>query len=305
MGAIGEIIKKEQVSSIIMGDFVKDKRVLSQESVLSAEQIAEFQTVILDYYKENAREFPWRQTRDAYRILVSELMLQQTQTERVVQKYDEWLKAFPSVEAVSAAGLSAVLEKWSGLGYNRRARFLQNACTQIVQKHGGVVPQSVEELEALSGIGPYTARAVATFAYNKAEVFIETNIRSLYLFFFFKDKSDVTDKMILPLIEQTLYRPNPRLWYYALMDYGADLKKRVQNPNRKSAHYTKQSKFTGSLREGRGAILRALVGGAGLTIEQIAQAEKIESARLCKAATALQSEGFICEENGVYRICDG
>lgn len=274
---------------------------------LDADKIAEFQRSILDFYERQGRDFPWRHTVNPYEILVSEIMLQQTQTERVLPKYLAWLKRFPDVQTLAAAPLADVLALWSGLGYNRRARFLQQACRLISERiaKGGTFPDTADELDALPGIGPYTARAVCTFAFNKPEVFIETNIRSVYIFFFFPDAAglEVKDSDLLYLIEQTLYRENPRLWYYALMDYGAALKKKVENPSRKSRHYTKQSRFEGSLRQARGAIIRQLVNSAsGCALYDIARKENIEPELLEKAASALAAEKIITSDGALYRI---
>ena len=179
------------------------------------------------------------------------------------------------------------------------------ACRTICAEHGGVVPSDAESLDALPGIGAYTARAIAAFAFNKAEAFIETNIRSVFIHFFF-EADEVSDSDILPLVEATLDRSNPRLWYYALMDYGADLKKRGENPSRKSKSYAKQSAFAGSLRQARGAILRQLTkignGGAGLTLEEIAESERIDLARLATAAEKLVEEGMIRGAGGRFVV---
>jgi A/G-specific adenine glycosylase len=191
---------------------------------------------------------------------------------------------------------------WSGLGYNRRARYLHDA-SKIIAQTG--FPHSVDELKKLPGIGAYTAGAVTTFAFNTPEVFIETNIRSVFIFFFFTQDAmpqSVHDREILSLIEQTLYRGDPRLWYYALMDYGAELKKKVQNPSRKSVHYTKQSIFKGSIREARGAVLRSLTVHGKSSLAEIAKKESIEYDRLKKAADLLVAEHFINEEDGVFFI---
>ncbi len=269
--------------------------------------VREFRCSVLDFYAGSARDFPWRHTENPYEILVSEIMLQQTQTERVLPKYEAWLKRFPDAQSLASASLSEVLALWSGLGYNRRARFLQQACRLISERiaKGGTFPDTADELDALPGIGPYTARAVCTFAFNKPEVFIETNIRSVYIFFFFphENTKGVADKDLLPLIEKTLYRENPRLWYYALMDYGAALKKKVENPSRKSRHYTKQSRFEGSLRQARGAIVRSLVNSAsGCALYDIARKENIDPELLEKAASALAGENIITSDGALYRI---
>lgn len=270
--------------------------------MLQPEESAAFQKTILDYYRMYGRQFPWRETADAYEILVSEMMLQQTQTERVVPKYTAWLERFPTAQSLADASLSNVLAQWSGLGYNRRARFLQEACRIVCSRYGGVFPSDAESLDALPGVGPYTARAVASFAFGLPEVFIETNIRSVFIFFFFKDRDAVSDKEILPLIEQTLLRENPRIWYYALMDYGAELKKKVHNPNRKSRHYTKQPSFAGSLRQARGAVLRSLVHSGSASLAAIAEAEHIEYERIAAAAEALLAERLIADNGGIYTI---
>lgn len=285
--------------------------------------VQEFQSMILDFYRQEGRSFPWRETCDPYEILVSELMLQQTQTERVVPKYLNWLQEFPTAQALAQSPFSQVLAAWSGLGYNRRAGYLQEACRQVVEELGGVFPSSARELEKLRGVGPYTARAVATFAFNKPEVFIETNIRSVYLFLFFprdnfpseqegghKEADEashpvkVADSSLMPLIEATLYHEDPRSWYYALMDYGARLKKSTANPNRRSLHYSRQSKFQGSLRQARGAIVKSLAQTQGniLSLKEIEGESGIELYRLESAVESLVAEGMICRQGDLYCI---
>lgn len=262
----------------------------------------EFQKTILDYYAAHGRSFPWRTTQDPYAILVSEFMLQQTQTERVVEKYNRWLEVFPTVESLAQASFVQVLEQWVGLGYNRRARFLHQCAQAIVQEHNGQVPKDAAVLQTLPGIGPYTAAAVSTFAYNKPHAFIETNIRAVYIFFFFKDKETVSDKDLFPQIKASLYTENPRLWYYALMDYGAALKKVIVNPNRKSKHYTKQSQFEGSVRQARGAVIRSLTGQNGQAYTELYANTRTEQPLFDKALEGLIHEGFVAENSGIYSI---
>lgn len=269
---------------------------------LTADEIYTFRKTIRDYYLQVGRSFPWRETHDPYRILVSEIMLQQTQTDRVVPKYEEWLSVFPDVKTLAGAPFSLVLEHWVGLGYNRRARFLQESCRIIQEKYAGVFPQNPDALDALPGIGPYTARAVATFSFGTPEVFIETNIRSVFIFFFFPDKDAVTDSEILELVAETLDDTDPRSWYYALMDYGATLKKKVTNPNRKSRHYTRQSKFDGSLRQARGCIIRYLSLHKSAGLAEIAESESIPYERIERASLNLLSEQMIAECDGEYHI---
>lgn len=262
----------------------------------------DFQRTILDYYDKHGRSFPWRTTSDPYAILVSEFMLQQTQTERVAEKYRQWLEVFPSITDLAAASFVQVLEQWVGLGYNRRARFLHRCAQIISSEYGGIVPEDPAVLQTLPGIGPYTAAAVSTFAYNKPNAFIETNIRAVFIFFFFKDRTGISDKEIFPLIKAGIYTENPRLWYYALMDYGAELKKKTVNPNRKSKHYTKQSKFEGSVRQARGALIRSLTVREGQQYSDLYTGTQTEKPLFDKALADLIREGFVAEKEGKYFI---
>lgn len=219
----------------------------------------QFKKKIWDFYKENGRAFPWRRTRDPYRILVSEIMLQQTQTSRVLVKYEEWLKEFPTFESLAYSSFQKVLRIWQGLGYNRRALALKRTAEYVTQTCEGVFPNDLESILALPGIGPYTAGAIMAFAYNKPVPIIETNIRTVYIHFFFKNKTKIDDKKLLPLVAKTLDEKNPREWYYALMDYGVMLKKKHGNFNKHSKHYVKQSKFTGSERQIRSHIVKIVI----------------------------------------------
>lgn len=252
-----------------------------------------FRKAVLSYYRRHGRQsLPWRHTEDPYRILISEVMLQQTQVDRVVPKYESFLKRFPTVQKLAEAPLLEVLRQWQGLGYNRRARNLHQSAKVIVREYRGRMPRSYAELLQLPGVGPYTAGAVMTFAYNEAVPMIETNIRSVYLHHFFKDSTDVRDTELLRHIEETLDRKNPRRWNWALMDYGAFIKKEFGNPNGRSKHHTQQSAFRGSDREIRGAILRALLkGGAART--KLHAALAFEDIRIDAQLEKLVREGMI------------
>lgn len=188
-------------------------------------------------------------------------MLQQTQVERVIPFYQAFLKEFPSARALARAPLSKVLSVWQGLGYNRRAKMLQNAATEIVGKWKGRFPKMIEDIESLPGVGPYTARAVAAFAYNVDSSFVETNIRTVLIHHFFRTGT-VSDKELVPVLEAALPRGKAREWYSALMDYGSALKRAGQKTNARVKGYAKQKAFEGSARQARGAILRALVPGS-------------------------------------------
>jgi A/G-specific adenine glycosylase len=207
-----------------------------------------FRKLIYDFYREHGRAFPWRATHNPYHILVSEIMLQQTQTERVTDKYESFVNSFPDFSCLARTPLREILGAWQGLGYNRRAIALKEIAQRVIRDFQGNLPPSLEGLMSLPGIGRATAAAISTFAFNKPAVFLETNIRRVFIHHFFRNEDKVNDNEILPLVKQTLDTSNPRRWYHALMDYGVMLKKRHQNPNRKSAHYHKQGPFEGSNR---------------------------------------------------------
>ncbi len=262
--------------------------------MLERKVIASFQKTILDNYHVAERLFPWRETHDPYAIVVSEIMLQQTQTSRVVPKYLAWLAEFPTVHSLAAAPLSRVLEMWVGLGYNRRARFLHETAAIIVRDYQGLFPSDPGALDALPGIGPYTARAIAAFAFGIRSAFIETNIRTVFIHFFFPGRDDVRDSEIMPLIEETL-TDDVRLWYYALMDYGAELKRTVINPGRQSAHHVRQSAFSGSRREARGAIIRYLAENGASELGAVAESQAIAYSRLEAVLPTLIAEGLVTQ----------
>jgi A/G-specific adenine glycosylase len=269
---------------------------------LSDAEITAFRALVLGFYEESGRSFPWRLTRDPWSILVSEIMLQQTQTERVVPKYLKWLKAYPDAVSLAAAPLADVLETWSGLGYNRRALALVRAASRIASS--GSFPDDEDSLLELPGVGPYTARAVLAFAFGRPVVLIETNIRSVFLHRFFEGEEGVPDSRIAPLVEATVDRDDPRTWYYALMDYGVEIKRREGNPNKRSAHYSIQSPFADSNRRIRGSILKALGGRGGMGDEELAASLPFSRERLRSALSELRAEGFVAESEGVYRLGD-
>lgn len=263
-----------------------------------------FINVVNDYYHQSGRhELPWRQTTDPYKILVSELMLQQTQVVRVLPKFNAFLKQFPTIKALATAPLGVVLEAWQGLGYNRRAKLLHDCAQTVVADYKGVLPTDKEQLLALPGIGPYTAGAIMAFAYNEPVVMIETNIRTVFLHHFFSTQDQVSDTEILPLIEKTLDQAQPRDWYAALMDYGSYLKQTVGNNITKSRHYQKQSPFRGSLREVRGAILRALSGKRSVTTASLRSVlVSFDTKRFFDALHALEAEGLIVKQGRGYAL---
>ncbi len=267
--------------------------------MLSDGQVHDFREIVWDYYRAHARAMPWRDDPSPYHVLVSELMLQQTQVGRVVPKYEAFMRAFPSVAALARAPLADVLTAWSGLGYNRRAKFLHAAAQKVIEEHNGVIPNTLDQLMALPGIGKNTAGAVLAYAFNQPVVFIETNVRTVFFHHFFADRTDVDDKELLPLVEQTRDPEHPREWYYALMDYGTHLKQTRGNNISQSRHYAKQSTFEGSRRQVRGKILKALVTGP-LPLEELGAI--VDDERLESVVTDLTREGFVEQIGGQLRL---
>jgi len=229
-------------------------------------------------------------------------MLQQTQVERVLRKYGEFLVAFPDFESLAAAPLPRLLRLWQGMGYNRRALMLRTLAQKIIDEHRGRLPADPEILIGLPGIGPYTQGAVMAFAFNKPVVFLDTNIRRVFIDAFFPAREKIRDGEIVPLVRQTLDARNPRKWYNALMDYGAMLKQRRENPNKRSAHYSRQGPFENSDRQVRGRILKALVNGQPLTAARIVQTTGMDAERVKKNLAALEKEAFIERRGRRYLI---
>ena len=270
--------------------------------ILTATAVRAFRKNIYDHYEKHGRALPWRRTRDPYRILVSEIMLQQTQVERVLDKYTAFLAAFPGFPSLAKAPLNELLRIWQGLGYNRRALALRALAQKVVDEHRGALPREPDKLLALPGIGTYTAGAVMAFAFNEPVVFMDTNIRRVYIHEFFHDRENVRDEELFPLVERTLDASDPRKWYNALMDYGAMLKKEHANPNRKSAHYVRQSPFENSNRQVRGRIVKVLVANAPLSVARIVKQTGMDAERVKENLTQLVKEGFIKKNGRNYSV---
>ena len=262
-----------------------------------------FRTIIWEYYHSSARPMAWRETTDPYCIYVSEVMLQQTQVERVSAKYPEFIAAFPDFSSLAEAPLPTILRVWQGMGYNRRAKLMKAAAGRVVSEFGGRLPRDVDTLRTFPGLGPATAASIAAFAFNTPVVFIETNIRRVFIHFFFGERENVADSEILPLVERSLDWINPREWYYALMDYGTMLKQKVKNPNLRSRAYKRQSAFEGSSRQVRGKILRILLDEGPTDMGTIIGKVADEMGRTETIIKELIAEGFLeAGNNGTIHI---
>lgn len=266
--------------------------------------IEQLRHIVWAYYAQHQRLLPWREGIDlpdfAYKVLVSEFMLQQTQVPRVLPKFNQFIRAFATLGELSEAPLSEVLRQWQGLGYNRRAKYLHATAQQLVMQYNGLVPSDVDTLCRLPGVGPGTAAALRVYVHNMPTVFVETNIRTVFLYHFFPQQLAVTDNALLPYIEAAQDATSPREWYWALMDYGTFLKKTAGNHARRSAHHIRQSPFEGSRRQLRGRILKQLVG-APATYTTL-QALCMSDGRFDDVLESLIREGLVVVQCGLYSL---
>lgn len=268
---------------------------------LTHSQITAFQETVWGHYGHSSRDMPWRTEPSAYYVLVSEMMLQQTQVVRVVPKFEAFIARFPDINFLAGASLAEVLTMWNGLGYNRRAKYLWQAAGEVAGRYDGTLPDTLEALVALPGIGPNTAGAIMAYAFNQPVVFVETNIRTVYLHHFYAEHMDtVADKELRQLVEQTLDRERIREWYWALMDYGTHLKKVAGGRLNQSRHYRKQAPLRGSLREMRGRIIRALTAGP-YTDDELRLSVQADE-RYEPALAALIKEGLIRRTGSIYSL---
>lgn len=251
------------------------------------------QNVVSFYTKEGRHTLPWREYITPYRILVSEIMLQQTQVVRVLQKFEDWMKLYPTLEVLKKATFVDILVMWQGLGYQRRAKALY----EIAQSKKDL-PTSFEDLCKLPGIGPYTASAICAFAYNEfSHPMLETNIRTALIEIYHQGEQEINDGVLYDdLVRLTEHKGvqemGARSWYYALMDYGANLKENKISHNKKSALYARQSPYKGSVRELRAKILFAITQEQKLPVD-IRREEVLEK---------LIKEGYIKQIGKKYCI---
>jgi A/G-specific adenine glycosylase len=262
-----------------------------------------FRNIVWKYYAEHGRHtLPWRKSYNPYKVLISEMMLQQTQVERVIPYFKAWMKKYPSVRALAKAPLADVLRQWQGLGYNRRAKFLHGAAKEIVATYNGKIPEDAAILESIWGIGSYTARAIVTFAYNHDAIVLETNTRTAITHHFFADRESVSDEDVSHMLKKVLPHGRSREWYSALMDYGAYLKRSGVRINAKSKGYSKQSTFKGSGRKARGALLRHLTKGPEGKMKLMKLLPNERKDQLEEQLQKLVKEGMVERSRSVYRL---
>lgn len=260
----------------------------------------EFRELIWQKGRELYRDMPWRQDTRPYYVLVSELMLQQTQVDRVIPKFNAFIMRFPDVATLAAASLAEVIILWQGLGYNRRAKYLHDAAKKIIADFNGVFPATKADLMSLPGVGPNTAGALLNYAFNQPTVFIETNVRTVYFHHYFFDGELVHDKQLAEVVAATLDHDYPREFYWALMDYGSWLKKQKVGRIQQSVHYKKQSALAGSVREVRGQILRVLAAG-DMTLAQLQDAVTVDE-RFESALAGVIADGLVSQRDMILHL---
>ncbi|MDP3769548.1 MAG: A/G-specific adenine glycosylase [Candidatus Sungbacteria bacterium] len=260
--------------------------------------ISAMQKYILQWYKKHTRDnLPWRWTNmrpvDPYQILVSEIMLQQTQVPRVLDKFPKFITAFPTMKHLAAAPLDTVLREWQGMGYNRRGLYLKQCAQKIMKQFNGKIPSDPSLLATLPGIGPYTSGAISCFAFNQPVIFLDTNIRKFFLHYFFSDtKRKISDKEIFLIAQRLLYKKNPRVWNYALMDYGALMLASKPDLLSRATSYHKQSPFLGSNRFFRSQIVQYLLKHKKATRAQL---QKTSPRDIRPLLASLCKEGIVRE----------
>ncbi len=252
---------------------------------------------------EQYRDLPWRQTQDPYAIWLSEVMLQQTQVSRVNGRWQRWLERFPTVESLADAQQADVLEEWQGMGYNRRALALLRAARSIVD--AGTFPIELHELVALPGIGPATAAGIRAFAFNLPGVYLETNVRTVFLHELFPHGNGVPDKVLVPLVEAACSQNDARGWYYALLDYGTWLKRTVPNPSRRSSTHVRQKSFEGSHRQKRAEVVRILLAARdnGVRDERVAHELSCIETEASRAPMSIEDAHSLLEELSREGFC--
>jgi len=285
-------------------------------TTLTPQRIKQFQKKILDWYSQNKRDLPWRKTRDPYKILVSEIMLQQTQVSRVLPKYELWLQTFPTIQSLVKASIPEVLHIWSGLGYNRRALYLKKAAEEIIRVprvSQGMFPLTIGELRKLPGVGEYTARAVACFAFGQQVAVVDTNVRKVILLTFFlrhpgkrsvsrisrtdSGQARMTMKKMQRIADQLLPYGQAAEWNQALMDYASATLKKQKIP------IPKQSKFIGSNRYYRGKIIKLLLQKKKIPITELEKLFEKDSLFIKKIIDSLVKDKMVLVKKEIAMLC--
>ncbi len=278
---------------------------------VTRKQSEKLSAALWNYYDQHGRhELAWRKKHSAYAVVVSEIMLQQTQVVRVQEYFKNWMKKYPNWSALASASLRDVLISWQGLGYNRRGKYLHDIAKIVTEQYGGKLPSDRESLQALPGIGHYTAGSVRAFACNESDIFLETNIRTVLFYHLYDYKNtsikSVHDKELLHVLEKYLLHDprateNPREFYWAMMDYGSHLKQTVGNLNTRSRSHAKQTRFEGSRRQLRAQLLRYILAEPRTEKEILKQGTSDREMTLGLLAELIK-EGSVKKEQNKYFV---
>ena len=270
--------------------------------------IQSFSQYIWQWYASHKRDFVWRETSNPYYILLSEMMLQQTQTHRVLPKYHLFVDTWPTLKDLSTASLTDVLYAWKGLGYNRRAKALHTIAIKS-KEYNYTLPNDETLLLTFPMIGPATSSAIRSFAYGEKSIYLETNIRRLIIHHFFATSEEVHDKQIREILALLVeHQDDVKNWYYALMDAGVHMKKMGINPNRRSSHYKKQSPFENSHRQIRSTLLFIITQEGIQKESDLIEKSVFPEDRILTALHSLEQDGLIHnvvrEKEVYYRILE-
>ncbi len=271
---------------------------------LGPKRVRDFQEMIFTWWDTNRRDLPWRRTEDPYRILVSEVMLQQTQVSRVLPKYDEFIKRYPTVHDLARAPAADVLRTWQGMGYNRRALYLKKTAEAVITTYGGTFPKDETLLTKLPGLGTYTARAILVFAFGRNVATVDTNIRKIITHFFFKDRPQ-KEEVIQAAADQLLPLDKSWEWHQALMDYGALELNKFKRPDPPAGGRGTSIPFRNSDRFYRGRIIDRLREGdaaKALLVEELSKTYQKDTEFIEKILLGLSKDGLLTLRGDVVSL---
>ena len=266
---------------------------------LTVNQITDFQKKIWLFWKENQRDLPWRETTDPYKIFISELMLQQTQVDRVILKYIEFIKKYPTMNSIVKATDAEIIRLWKGLGYNRRALYARKAMEYLLKHFNGIFPTNEKDLRKLPGIGEYTAKAILSFALHQKVTLIDTNIRQVVEVEFAGGKK-LPEHTLFLIVKKIMPKKETWLWHQALMDYNALFLSK--NKERKKA--VNKIPFKKSNRYVRGRIIDLLRTKSYLKVKLITAMKNYEKSKedVEKAVNTLIKDGLIVQKGNTYSL---
>jgi A/G-specific adenine glycosylase len=290
----------------------------SVDPLFSAAAVTRLHAEMLGWYAANARDLPWRRTTNAYAILVSEVMLQQTQVRRVIPRYFSFLERFPDLETLASSALKDVLEEWSGLGYNNRAERLRRCAQAVVSARGpggagravsrpeatadpdgrAALPADLRSLQALPGLGPYTARAVLIFAQNADLAAVDANVRRV-LTHELRLPHDLSVPALQSVADAVLPPGRSRDWHNALMDYGALV---LTSRATGIAARARQAPFAGSRRWWRSRVVRALLADGPQTAADLGSTLSLDDERLEELLNLLERDGIVERRGDVVAV---